>query len=102
MSDKPRFFCDNCAAEVGRGEKSCPRCGRLFASIRCPSCGFVGGDEAFAGGCPACGYSASAGKARPRASGGKGRKRQSVPSWALFLSICISALAFAILFVTLL
>ncbi|MCL2128086.1 MAG: hypothetical protein FWH38_07520, partial [Treponema sp.] len=55
---KPRFFCDNCGEEVGRNAKSCSRCGRFFASVRCPACGFSGDESAFSAGCPSCGYSA--------------------------------------------
>jgi hypothetical protein len=33
----------------------------LFASVRCPSCGFTGEEALFKGGCPVCGYSAAAG-----------------------------------------
>jgi hypothetical protein len=58
MKKKPRFFCDNCNSEVGQDAKVCPRCGRFFASVRCPSCGFTGEDSVFKGGCPSCGYSA--------------------------------------------
>jgi predicted RNA-binding Zn-ribbon protein involved in translation (DUF1610 family) len=60
----PRFFCENCGAEVPRSAKSCPQCGRSFASVRCPSCDFVGEEFLFAGGCPVCGYS-SAGSRGP-------------------------------------
>jgi uncharacterized membrane protein YvbJ len=58
MGKKPRFFCDNCGAEVAMSAKSCPQCGRFFASVRCPKCGFTGKDEDFVRGCPVCGYSA--------------------------------------------
>jgi ssDNA-binding Zn-finger/Zn-ribbon topoisomerase 1 len=58
MGKKPRFFCDNCGAEVAMAAKSCPQCGRFFASVRCPKCGFTGKDADFVRGCPACGYSA--------------------------------------------
>jgi predicted RNA-binding Zn-ribbon protein involved in translation (DUF1610 family) len=57
MAKKPRFFCDNCGAEVNMEAKSCPACGRFFASVRCPQCGFTGKDEDFSRGCPVCGYS---------------------------------------------
>jgi ssDNA-binding Zn-finger/Zn-ribbon topoisomerase 1 len=60
---KPRFFCDNCGAEVPMSAKSCPQCGRFFASVRCPKCGFTGRDEDFAQGCPVCGYSTPPGNA---------------------------------------
>jgi len=58
MKKKPRFFCDNCGCEVSRDVKSCPECGRFFASVRCPACTYSGPDEMFQGGCPMCGYSA--------------------------------------------
>ncbi|MDR3148260.1 MAG: zinc ribbon domain-containing protein [Treponema sp.] len=61
---KPRFFCDNCGAEVPKSAKSCPACGRFFASVRCPQCGFTGKDEDFARGCPVCGYSTPPGAGR--------------------------------------
>jgi len=50
MSKGPRFFCDNCSAEVGHSAKSCPNCGRFFESVRCPSCNFVGDENTFAKG----------------------------------------------------
>jgi len=51
-----RFFCDNCGEEVERNAVRCSRCGRYFASIRCPECGFTGDEKRFAKGCPVCGY----------------------------------------------
>jgi uncharacterized membrane protein YvbJ len=58
LSKKPRFFCDYCGYEVGSEVKNCPYCGRTFASVRCPSCGYSGHDRMFQNGCPMCGYSA--------------------------------------------
>jgi predicted RNA-binding Zn-ribbon protein involved in translation (DUF1610 family) len=58
LKKKPRFFCDNCGNEVGQNEKACRHCGRYFAAVRCPSCGFVGDETTFKNGCPSCGYSA--------------------------------------------
>jgi predicted amidophosphoribosyltransferase len=55
----PLFFCDNCGAEVPRDDEICPKCGRHFASVLCPACGFIGEISKFKGGCPACGYSTS-------------------------------------------
>jgi hypothetical protein len=52
----PRFFCDNCGAEVPRDSKTCHSCGRSFSSVRCPYCGFVGDEILFMTGCPVCGY----------------------------------------------
>jgi len=51
-----RFFCDNCGEEVERNASRCSRCGRYFASVRCPECGFTGEEKLFAKGCPVCGY----------------------------------------------
>jgi predicted RNA-binding Zn-ribbon protein involved in translation (DUF1610 family) len=63
---RPHFFCENCGAEVAGGAKSCPKCGRLFASVLCPACGFSGEEALFSGGCPVCGYSAASGTAPER------------------------------------
>jgi len=56
MNKQPKFFCENCNAEVRRDAVICPHCGRFFASVRCPSCGFTGTHKEFKGGCPSCGY----------------------------------------------
>ncbi|MDR0494317.1 MAG: hypothetical protein LBG95_01635 [Treponema sp.] len=91
VSKKPRFFCDNCGAEVGRNAKACPHCGRFFAAVRCPSCGFTGEEKTFMQGCPSCGYSAPQSgnyqfgqkfPAAPLVPAGK------LPLWVYILSIC--------------
>ena len=41
-NQKPRFFCENCNAEVKRDAKFCSKCGHFFASVRCPVCGKTG------------------------------------------------------------
>ncbi|MDR0540395.1 MAG: zinc-ribbon domain-containing protein [Spirochaetaceae bacterium] len=96
MKKQPRFFCDNCGAEVPKTANSCPRCGRFFASIRCPKCGFSGGnDTAFSNGCPRCGYS-SFKKPPARAAANKASKAgtalRNLPLLfviiALFVFIC--------------
>ena len=51
------FFCESCGIEVPRDAKNCPKCGRYFASVLCPACGFSGEEALFKGGCPVCGYS---------------------------------------------
>ena len=56
MNKQPKFFCENCNAEVRRDAMICPYCGRFFASVRCPSCGFTGTHKEFKDGCPSCGY----------------------------------------------
>jgi predicted RNA-binding Zn-ribbon protein involved in translation (DUF1610 family) len=60
-SKNPRFFCESCGAEVPLNAKNCPRCGKTFASVRCPNCSFSGEEGLFRDGCPVCGYSAPAG-----------------------------------------
>ncbi|MDR2953348.1 MAG: zinc-ribbon domain-containing protein [Treponema sp.] len=87
MKKKPRFFCDNCGAEVESGQKACPHCGRFFSSVRCPVCGFAGEDKLFINGCPACGYSTPPGKQTSQREQ-KTRVKRSV-NWTFFLSILI-------------
>lgn len=62
----PLFFCEHCGSPVPQKAKQCPTCGRFFASVRCPSCGFTGSEELFSEGCPICGY--SRGKQEPHAA----------------------------------
>jgi len=100
VNKKPRFFCDNCNTEVGRDTKACPQCGRFFASIRCPSCGFTGEEKAFTGGCPSCGYSAppkvEKGDVRAKAAAPRASKKK-FPLWAYVLCICASVFVFMLL-----
>lgn len=51
-----KFFCESCGSEVPRRSKTCPMCGKFFASVRCPQCGRTGANEDFVNGCPSCGY----------------------------------------------
>ncbi|GHV32432.1 hypothetical protein AGMMS4952_22790 [Spirochaetia bacterium] len=51
-----RFICQNCGAQVNRNSKTCPQCGRPFANVLCPACGFEGEERFFSAGCPSCGY----------------------------------------------
>jgi len=104
MSKKPRFFCDNCGNEVGQNEKSCRHCGRYFAAVRCPGCGFVGDEISFKNGCPACGYSAAPGADKPAAK--KSEKRHLIPVgklpiWVYILSIAAFIAVCAMLIVKL-
>ena len=101
MKGRPRFFCEHCGKEVSRSDEKCPSCGRFFASVRCPKCGFVGSQNLFSSGCPVCGYSA------PRTPDGIGEdgpdgspsKRAAIPAGALpawVYLITILALAAAV------
>ena len=51
-----KFFCENCGAEVAQNARFCGKCGRFFASVRCPVCGKTGPSRVFENGCPSCGY----------------------------------------------
>lgn len=75
----------------------CPHCGKFFASIRCPKCGFSGDDDTFNDGCPVCGYYA---QLSDRAG-----SRQNSPSspvsgaapWLYIVSIALLAMLLAAL-----
>ena len=98
---KPRFYCDNCSREVGGSAESCPGCGRLFSSIRCPVCSLTGGEADFAAGCPACGYSATPKPAVKPAAKPVREGGGPLPFWALFLAVALFVLVFALLFLAL-
>jgi uncharacterized membrane protein YvbJ len=98
---EPLFYCESCGAEVPRDEKKCPKCGKNFASVRCPSCGFIGEETRFKGGCPACGYST--------AGSPKNSKKQkiipesekadaSLPFWVYILTAAVFTAILAALF----
>ena len=106
----PRFFCDNCGTEVPRNAKSCPKCGRQFSSVLCPSCGFAGEERQFKEGCPVCGYSS---KAPPYKKGGdygdfptdSSESKMSagpLPLWAYILTAAIFTAVMAALVFTVL
>jgi len=86
----PKFFCDNCGAEVDRNLRSCPQCGRFFSSVRCPACGFSGEEALFKDGCPSCGYSAPASVNRNKALRDKAKVPSSpagpLPLWVYIVS----------------
>jgi hypothetical protein len=86
--------------------KSCPQCGRFFASVRCPKCGFTGRDEDFARGCPVCGYStppapAGPGKPGPAKARPPGGEAGAPSIWIYLLAslilICVLALLYNLL-----
>jgi uncharacterized membrane protein YvbJ len=103
----PRFFCDNCGYEVGHEVKACPHCGRFFASVRCPSCGFSGQDKMFFNGCPMCGYSADISQQKRSLKKVKSRNKtthhfEPLPPWAYVLAFLamFAAVAFLSWFIT--
>jgi predicted amidophosphoribosyltransferase len=91
LATNPKFYCENCGAEVPLLAKSCPQCGRSFTSVRCPSCGFTGEESLFRRGCPICGFSLK--KAEKEKQKQLQQKQVSqtanetggLPSWVYFL-----------------
>ncbi|WP_338113344.1 double zinc ribbon domain-containing protein [Treponema medium] len=77
MNKQPKFFCENCNAEVRRDAVICPYCGRFFASVRCPSCGFTGTHKEFKDGCPSCGYAFTPDVQENKKSKTKKRKKRN-------------------------
>jgi predicted RNA-binding Zn-ribbon protein involved in translation (DUF1610 family) len=90
---KPHFFCESCGAEVPLRAKRCPRCGRFFASVRCPSCGFTGDEAQFAKGCPSCGYALAPAGPSPRSALPQG----ALPLWVYLVSAAILSGVLALL-----
>jgi predicted RNA-binding Zn-ribbon protein involved in translation (DUF1610 family) len=97
LKKAPRFFCDNCGCEVDTRAKVCPHCGRFFASVRCPACGFSGEEKLFLRGCPSCGYSTPSFKQKPRFPAKKNSSSALAPGWLYFLSIAVLLIIIAIL-----
>jgi uncharacterized membrane protein YvbJ len=105
----PLFYCDSCGAEVSQDALACPKCGRKFASIRCPACGFSGEEDLFSDGCPKCGYQVLPGKSRRKNKrtasvsrrGGKASRVSAsggaLPVWAYLLTIAFFILALSFL-----
>jgi ssDNA-binding Zn-finger/Zn-ribbon topoisomerase 1 len=97
----PRFFCDNCDAEVPADAKAWPNCGRFFSSVLCPSCGFAGEQSLFKDGCPSCGYSTGFGlkkKRRGRKVSTKTKPADPLPLWVVILSAAVFTGIIAALF----
>ena len=78
MNKQPKFFCENCNAEVRRDAVICPHCGRFFASVRCPACGFTGIHKEFKDGCPSCGYAFTPDVQEHNNSKGKKQKKHTL------------------------
>lgn len=91
----PRYYCENCGAEVAKDAKVCPHCGSFFSSIKCPRCGYVGKADDFALGCPSCGSTEQANPApepmRPHVAAAP-----PVPWWA-FVAAAVVLLGLTLL-----
>lgn len=88
-SRQAKFFCEHCGEEVPQSARFCRKCGRFFASVRCPACGFTGKQEQFSKGCPKCGYAVggshkggSRGLANGRPAKSKGRFPFHLPEFS--------------------
>ncbi len=85
---KPRYFCENCGAEVRGSARICPKCGRFFSSVKCPRCAFVGKAGDFTYGCPVCGY-AEAMNGAPEPLKPPPATPPSLPLWTWIAGIAI-------------
>ena len=99
---RPKFFCESCNTEVPLDAKFCPKCGRFFASVRCPACGQTGEHSDFAKGCPRCGY-AMAGYSRGGTDTAKDKKRNKrnddpLPAWIYIATFVLLGAVLAILY----
>ncbi len=105
MKKLPKFFCEYCGTEVRQNDKVCPHCGRFFASVKCPSCGFAGDSRAFRNGCPVCGYAVktddasrtgSTHQVQKRPLGKRSSATDPLPWWIYVLSFGLLALVAAL------
>jgi hypothetical protein len=88
-SKSPRFFCESCGVEVPRDAKNCPKCGRFFASVRCPACGFIGEEAIFKGGCPVCDYSSVKNPGKLRDFPERKSPAGPLPFWVYILVVAV-------------
>ena len=93
---KARFFCDSCGAAVGARADRCPACGKVFAAVRCPQCGYEGRPSEFLRGCKVCGYLAeeepkgsAARHGRPQATLSRGTARLLGAGLAVLLVVLL-------------
>jgi len=83
---------------VGRDEKACPKCGRLFTSVLCPKCGFSVSPSRFKDGCPVCGHEGALdapgydGELLPSRASARG-PAAPLPLWMWLLALGILAFA---------
>ena len=95
MKSAPRFFCEHCGVEVSAASRNCPKCGRFFASVKCPSCGYSGETALFRDGCPACGYAlpGTPVSTSQRSASKKNRSRRTdpLPLWLYLLALALLA-----------
>ncbi len=121
MSAKPKYFCENCGSEVAANARVCPKCGKFFASVRCPRCGHLGTVQDFKKGCPSCHYAMTKEdifgkeesleeKTKPKKKKKSAKKNQkskasilnladeAAPTWMYVASVILLILTLALLF----
>ncbi|MBN2650773.1 MAG: zinc ribbon domain-containing protein [Spirochaetales bacterium] len=72
---EPDFYCEGCGTKVDKWAIDCPKCGRVFDSIKCPQCEFTGKANQFTNGCPVCGFQSKEQKLRMKQEA-KARQQQ--------------------------
>ena len=94
MTKKPKFFCEHCGTEVKGNDRVCPHCGKFFASVRCPSCGFSGASRDFRSGCPVCGYAfGTGGQSYGNRKAKRAREAADPLPWWVFAALVTLAVA---------
>jgi len=83
---------------VPRNASNCPKCGRYFASVLCPSCGFSGEEALFKGGCPVCGYSSGKNKENLNEFPAPVKPANALPVWVYILCAAVFTGILAALF----
>ncbi|HHU36278.1 MAG TPA: zinc-ribbon domain-containing protein [Treponema sp.] len=102
MKKRPKFFCEHCGTEVRQNSRVCTHCGRFFASVKCPNCGFTGDSHAFKDGCPTCGYAFPKDGENGSAPQKNKKKRKPnetdpLPWWIYVVSLGLLALVVALI-----
>ncbi|WP_428768206.1 zinc ribbon domain-containing protein [Treponema sp. HNW] len=97
----PKFFCEFCDTEVPLNARLCPKCGRFFASVRCPNCGHTGEHAAFKKGCPKCGYAMRTADEEPLSERTEKKRKKNddpLPPWIYAAILVLLALVLKILY----
>ena len=87
MSKEAKYFCEFCDTEVEEDAKECPKCGRVFSSVVCSSCGYSGAGSEFVRGCPKCGNTDQ--REKKLTSIGKDKRDKTntlIPWWVYFIA----------------
>ena len=96
MTKHPKFFCEHCKKEVRRDAMICPHCGRFFASVRCPACGYAFNSddpEAHAGA-----HKTVHGVHKTAKTKKKRTDEDPLPLWVYGIVLCLAAIVVAVFF----